>query len=88
MEEIVLTATTNQPARIFIISEFLSSQQNSTGYFWEKIIYAIAPSNDSIHLITSSNIEDKSLPLMQDFSVKRIPALKYKNNFFFSKGAQ
>ena len=83
MEEIVLTATTNQPARIFIISEFLSSQQNSTGYFWEKIIYAIAPSNDSIHLITSSNIEDKSLPLMQDFSVKRIPALKYKNNFFF-----
>lgn len=83
MEEIVLMAAKNQPVRIFIISEFLSSQQNSTGYFWEKIIYAIAKSNDSLHLITSSNLEDKSLPLMQDFSVKHIPALKYKNKFFF-----
>ena len=75
----------NTSKKIFIITEFFSANQNSTGYFWEKLIKKFASENWIVNLIAPDygDVEFSRYPKSVIFDVFKMR--KSRNNNFISK---
>lgn len=52
MEEVLVSATERiSPKKIFILSEYVYAEENSTGYFWSKIINRLAATQSHLHVL-------------------------------------
>ena len=69
---------------IFLVSEYVDNKQNSTGYYWFKIINAISSKNDNIKVISSKESCDLARPGFNK-NIEILPIKckkKQKNNSF------
>jgi len=70
---------------IYIASEFVSLVQNSTGYFWEKLIFAITDEFDDLIVVTPGDAKNNTITFDEKVSMIYISANKYDKKKLLSR---
>jgi len=71
--------TSNNASRLFIISEFIDGTQNSTGYYWSKIIEGLSRKYELIYVIGTKSSHANILNIPNCVSYVLV------NDFFYNK---
>lgn len=72
-------------SKVFIVSEFVDNTQNSTGYYWSKIISGLSKRFSNIYVISPENSYDHIKSLSSHVTYIRINSIQYNKKNLISR---